>query len=191
MANPEYIRAREMALEAMSIEPSSCVGDGQCCTSDVPITKGDMGVIVKDIRSGKIPSEVVNASIERSKYPERSGKCPFLDLSNKCSIYESRPLICITWGIGGVFCPSETVIIDSLDKMVADGTLEETKPGTIRNMELKQATCVACRFLTAFNTTSVKANDLANEANTHIKPIIRGGRKYSTMDFVKTDLPKI
>ena len=191
MANPEYMRAREMALKAMSIEPSACVGDGQCCTFDVPITKGDMGIIAKDIRSGKISREIVNASIERSKDPERNEKCPFLDPDNKCSIYESRPLVCITWGIGGVFSPSETVVVTSLDNMVADGTLEETGPGRIRNIELKQTTCVPCRFLTAFDTTSVEANDLANAANAFLKPIMKGGRKYSTMDFAKTDLPQI
>ena len=75
--------------------------------------------------------------------------------------------------------------------MVADGTLEETGPGRIRNIELKQTTCVPCRFLTAFDTTSVEANDLANAANAFLKPIMKGGRKYSTMDFAKTDLPQI
>ncbi len=188
MANPEYMRARELGLSAMSIEPSACVGDGACCTSQVPITKGDIGIIVKDIKSGKISSEVVDAAIARSKDSEKTEQCPFLDNDNRCSVYESRPLVCITWGIGGL--PSSMGHVD-LSKMISDGVLEETKPGRIRNMDLEQATCLTCHLITAFDTTSTEANDLANKANTQIIPIIKSGRDYTTTDFVKKELPYI
>ncbi|MEX2007849.1 MAG: YkgJ family cysteine cluster protein [Candidatus Levyibacteriota bacterium] len=188
MANPEYMHARELGLRAMSIETSACVGEGACCTSQVPISKGDIGIMVKDIHSGKISREVIDATIERGKDPERSEQCPFLDIDNKCSIYESRPLVCITWGIGGELSPMGHV---DLSKMIASGELEETGSGRIRNMDLNQATCLTCRLITAFDTTSIEANNLASEANNQVLPVIKKGRDYTTTDFVKNELPYI
>ncbi len=186
MANPEYIHARELGLQAMSIEPSACVADGAaaCCTSEVPITKGDIGIIVGDIRKGKISREVVDAAIVRSKDPERSEQCPFLDSDNRCSIYESRPLICITWGIGGIPLP----LADRID---VKGLVEEAEPGRIRNIDLEQATCFTCHIVTAWDTTSLEANRLAADANKQVIPVIKKGRDYTTTEFVKRDLPYI
>lgn len=184
MANPEYMHAREIGLRANAIEPSACVGNGACCTSEVPLTKGDVGIIERDIRHGRISREVVNAAIARSQDPERSEQCPFLDFENRCSIYESRPLICIVWGIGGAPSPAGHIDLGNL--------VEETGPGRIRNMDLEQATCFQCRLMTAFDTTSVEANELAREASLQTEPVlIKRGREYTTAEFVRKDLPFI
>ncbi len=184
MPNLEYMHAREIGLRANAIEPSACVGDGACCTSQVPLTKGDVGIIIEDIRRGRISREVVDATIDRSQDPERSEQCPFLDTENRCSIYESRPLICIIWGVGGPPSPMGHIDLGDL--------VEKTGPDRIRNMDLEQTTCFKCHLMTAFDTTSVEANKLAREASLQTAPVLmKRGRQYTTTEFVKRELPYI
>lgn len=180
MANPEYMHAREIGLRANSIESSACVANGTCCISDVPLTKGDVEIIVEGIRQGQISRDVIYATIDRSRDSKRREKCPFLNSENKCSIYDSRPLICIVWGIGG-----------SPHKFSLEG-VQKAEPGRINNSDLIQQACLECHLLTVFNTTSEEANELAQEARLQAEPVLmEGGRKYTTSEFVKRELPFI
>lgn len=185
MANPEYTRTREMALRANTIGPSACVGDGKCCTPDIPLTKGDLAVIVKNVRRSNIPREVVRETIERSNDLNRQDKCAFLDPDNKCSIYPYRPVTCIVWGIGGL-------PMDKPDYYKAKREWEKSgTPDEYPNVTLEQFTCLGCRFMTAFDATKIEANELAmkaSEANTNTLKK-KNGEPYALMDYVKTELP--
>lgn len=184
MPNPEYMLAREMALRANEIGPSSCVGNGACCESTTPLVIGDAGLIIRDIRSGKISSETINETISRSQDPKRQTLCPFLNTENRCSIYESRPLTCVVWGIGGL-------PLDGEDYARAIRGWERSGiPDTYPNIDLNQLTCLKCRLSTASNSTKIEANELALKASrfAEIRTERRRGGQYTVSQFVKAEL---
>ena len=184
MASPEYTLARQTAFRANEIETSSCVGEGACCESTVPLTRGDLGIIISDIRRGKISSKIINEAISRSQDPQRSGRCPFLNPENRCDIYESRPLTCMVWGIGG----------DPLDpENYADAVRNYKNGGLNRypNLLLEQNTCISCRMQTAFGSTSIEANELALKACRAIVPLRKKGQDYTILKFVRDGISEI
>lgn len=200
-----YLQARNIALEANAIKgASSCIGDSACCTSIVAISNNDMLVITSDIESGKISRGTVENAIERSKMPE-NGRCPFLTDTNLCSIYESRPYQCITWGIGGKPLPKKTyaTLVDDWKRITESGGQiradyeqaakewrDEGKPSTVPNLAVEQATCLECRFNTAWNGTPIEANERIREAD-RIMETANDRLRKSTTRFAREDLPKL
>lgn len=188
MANSEYMRARESALYANSIEPSSCIGDAACCDAEVPVSSGDIGVIIRDIRNGKIARNVIDDAVRRNQDPERNNRCPFLTEGNKCSIYESRPIVCVVWGIGGLPIDEESYQ-QSVNEWKVTGESQQYP-----NMLLEQSTCIGCRIQTCFNSTSVEANEAALRAPGMAQatyPIMKKGKPYTLTQFVTTELPNL
>lgn len=60
-------------------------------------------------------------------YDEDRGCCPFLR-SERCSIYEERPLICRSWGVAdGMPCPHGCQPEERMSKKRFDSLVEEVK----------------------------------------------------------------
>lgn len=93
-----YDEAREIALIASSLENQKgtlCTeGNANCCTSDAEVVAKDVNHIFEGFRSGILPIEALEVALYRAA--TNDSRCPFLDDDNGCSIYEYRPLICIS-----------------------------------------------------------------------------------------------
>lgn len=66
----------------MNFECKKC---GKCCSNILPLSVEE----IKNIK--KIPNKKENKLLVDANWEMR---CPFLNSSNKCDIYEERPLIC-------------------------------------------------------------------------------------------------
>lgn len=184
MANAEYISARNMALRANEIANASSCREALCCEASVPLTRGDIGTIVKGIRSGKITDDIVSDAVARSQDPKHNEICPFLTPAQRCSIYKDRPLTCILWGIGG----------DPIDKKHYDQAVEASRQGgsnTYPNLLLVQSTCLSCRITTHADSTPIEANQLALEARSALRYKRKGGKEHTIIDFTREELPSI
>lgn len=184
MANAEYISARNMALRANAIANASSCRKAFCCEASVPLTKGDLGIIVKGIRSGEITDDIVSDAIARSQDPEKNKICPFLTSEERCSIYDHRPLTCILWGIGG----------DPIDNKHYNQAVKESRQGgsnTYPNLLLVQSTCLSCRITTHADSTPIEANELASKARSALRYKRKGGKEYTIIDFTRKELPSI
>lgn len=52
------------------------------------------------------PEEAARLKIEGPLLPE-AGRCRFLTNDHRCAIYESRPIECCEYEVGGSHCPPE------------------------------------------------------------------------------------
>lgn len=203
----KYMQAREMALAANLVKgASSCVGEGRCCAANVPLSKNDIAIITNDILEGRISHGALDDAIKRSNDPQNN-RCPFLTDNNRCSIYESRPYVCISWGIGGKPVPEYSRLVEDWvritnSKEEIDGNYEraakewkkDRKPSTVPNLALTQATCLDCRFNTAWEATPIEANEGMIVANLIYREVLRENgekSKRSITLFARVDLPLI
>lgn len=209
--NPNYLQARDMALSANAVEgASACVGDGACCTAEVPIYTSDMLRITQDIQSGDISRQTVSDAIKRANDPSKAAACPFLTDDNLCSIYDSRPYICVAWGIGGE--PMEPNLYKKMAtsweeisefegevpkdyNKAAQDWKENGVSSPVPNLCLEQATCLGCRFNTAWEATPIEANETVRQANRlwgkEMSKREEGRGRKMIPQFVRNDLPRI
>lgn len=95
-------RAQALSLDRQMQKLNCCVpGRGTCCVRDAIITGDDATHITKAIESGKIPDKIKQIALRNAQDTTRKA-CPFLGKTNKCLIYEHRPIRCIIWGNGGI-----------------------------------------------------------------------------------------
>lgn len=82
-------------------EGHSCTkGYGNCCEQggDIVLTKGDTNLILEALADGRIPDSVKQQTIANLSGPNPNF-CPFFNQDQRiCSIYEDRPLVCVSYG---------------------------------------------------------------------------------------------
>jgi hypothetical protein len=105
--NNDYKTTRAKALGQVDEFPLAeyCEkGNGECCKVKIEILDSDLEVIENAVRANLIPLPVIIGAYKASLDPEAKS-CAFLyeakDGQRLCSIYEYRPLICITNTAGG------------------------------------------------------------------------------------------
>lgn len=69
---------------AIDMSNFECKGCGECCSNYLPLRR-------EEIKTMRKLAKIENRHPLRKDWYER---CPFLNNSNKCDIYENRPLIC-------------------------------------------------------------------------------------------------
>lgn len=67
---------------------NKCLGCGKCCSNFLPLTEREYKKLKTIVKQKKLKPTLHLSE----RYPESC--CPFLDLNNRCVIYEDRPSIC-------------------------------------------------------------------------------------------------
>jgi len=99
----ELYRKAAKGLHTMYVtedHPCGC-GGGRCCMEpNIPVCEGDKEVILSAIQRGKISrTDILHA---KRRVVEDATACGFLRPdTNKCTIYQYRPMICVA--TGGLF----------------------------------------------------------------------------------------
>lgn len=70
-----------------------CVNSGNCCKQDVPLHKEEVDSGVFEMKDGGDSLSYTNKFIKGVK----GQRCPYLTDSNKCKVYNQRPLKCKTY----------------------------------------------------------------------------------------------
>lgn len=207
--NPNYLQARDIALAANAVEgANACVGDGECCRDDAPIYPDDIALIEQGLSDGTISRATALNAIARSNDPSQIGRCPFLTDNNRCSIYEKRPYVCVSWGIGGEPIEPGTykrlasdwqnineseVEVPKDYQAAANDWKENGNSSPVPNLCLRQATCLDYRFQTAWESTPIEANETMRAANKIWDGTIKAVRnkEKTLLTFARNDLPRI
>ncbi|MCP3980250.1 MAG: hypothetical protein GY716_13175 [bacterium] len=85
----ESVDREAEGLEALHVERLRCAsGCASCCVD---------GLAVFEVEADRIRSE--HAGLLRDGRPHPAGSCAFLDDTDRCRIYRSRPYVCRTQGL--------------------------------------------------------------------------------------------
>jgi Fe-S-cluster containining protein len=102
--------------------PVSCKGGGcfACCCNTVNISQIEAMVILKYCENIKYKIDFDNLSFD-------SGRCLFLDKSNKCVVYPVRPIACRTHFVSSApeLCAIPEANVNKYDTRVAIGPMVE------------------------------------------------------------------
>lgn len=97
------VAAEKLITKIPADYPCSRCNTSECCQNrKVRLTFFDAQYILEAIKNGEISKKVAEQAWETAK-DRNSRICPFLNSeTNKCTIYNHRPLVCMTYGYGHI-----------------------------------------------------------------------------------------
>lgn len=95
-------RAKALKFNAEAQQYSFCKSiNGGCCVRNVPLIREDKELIKDAVQKKEIPRETMRRAQRRARDKELN-ECVFLGEQGECTIYSSRPVVCINHGNGGI-----------------------------------------------------------------------------------------
>lgn len=122
----QHLRENAYTISAEQKEKAHpCViGNAECCTADAEVLTEDIELLLEGFRDGSLPIDILHDAIERAQLMD--GRCPFLSEENHCTVYEQRPLICIS--NNGLYIPTNEINAMRIDQMRQNGRQKANVP---------------------------------------------------------------
>lgn len=186
LLDPRYRQVRQTAEQLNSRMPADhpCQrGNGECCmVRDLAMTMDDLGVIAEGIANEDISQETLHQAM-RNEGDEENQYCPFFDRTNRvCTIYEYRPLVCVSYGMGA--SPESQ---DVYDAAVTSQVQGEDAAIPLFNCDHVQM-CQSCIITQGIRDVQIPLQDVQDSQT--IKSYLEETNTFSTASFVRA-LPRL